>query len=258
MGAPPDGDLPSPCQKVWGASWIDLLERVFDNVWMTVAVPTVDELRTRVTQMQGRPATQPVRTHPALAGLLQLQTGSSYGVESASLATMLLAGPSADGLWCGIVGSPGRDGTGIGLEAAAAAGVELSRTILVPDPGDAWLEVTAALIDVLGIVMVRPPARVSEGDAARLAARLRQRGSILVALPSEEGGDWPRCEARLGLSDVEWVGLGSGHGHLQARQATVEVRRGTAPPVSRRLWFPDTDLRIRPADETHLQLRSVS
>ena len=167
---------------------------------MTVAVPTVDELRTRVTQMQGRPATQPVRTHPALAGLLHLQTGSTYGVESASLATMLLAGPSADGLWCGIVGSPGRDGTGIGLEAAAAAGVELSRTILVPDPGDAWLEVTAALIDVLG----------------------------------------------------------SGHGHLQARQATVEVRRGTAPPVSKRLWLPDTDLTIRSAEEQPVTLRSVS
>lgn len=220
---------------------------------IAAAVPTVDELRTRVTQMQGRPATQPVRTHPALAGLLQLQTGSSYGVESASLATLLLAGPSADGLWCGIVGSPGRDGTGIGLEAAAAAGVELSRTILVPDPGDAWLEVTAALIDVLGIVVVRPPARVSEGDAARLAARLRQRGSLLVAW-----GDWPRCDARLGLSDVEWVGLGSGHGHLQARQATVEVRRGTAPPVSKRLWLPDTDLTIRSAEEQPVTLRSVS
>ena len=230
---------------------------------MTAAVPTVDDLRTRVTQMQGRPATQPVRTHPALAGLLQLQTGSSYGVESASLATMLLAGPSADGLWCSIVGS-----SEIGLEAAAAAGVELSRTILVPDPGDAWLEVTAALIDVLGIVVVRPPARVSHGggtgplgggwhrEAARLAARLRQRGSILVAW-----GDWPRCEARLGLSDVEWVGLGSGHGHLRARQVTVEVSRGTAPPVSRRLWLPDVDLRIRPVAEEPARLprlRSVS
>ncbi len=224
---------------------------------MTVApcsddsAPTVDELRARVTQMQGRPATQPVRTHPALAGLLQLQTGSSYGVESASLVTMLLAGPSADGLWCGIVGS-----SELGLEAAAAAGVELSRTILVPDPGDAWLEVTAALIDVLSIVVVRPPGRVSEGDAARLAARLRQRGSILVAW-----GDWPRCDARLGLTDAEWVGLGIGHGHLQARQATVEVRRGTAPPVSTRLWLPDVDLRVRPVAEAPARLprlRSVS
>ena len=131
---------------------------------MTVAVPTVDELRTRVTQMQGRPATQPVHTHPALAGLLQLQTGSSYGAGSASLAMLLLAGPSSDGAWCGVVGS-----SEFGLEAAAAAGVELSRTILVPDPGEAWLEVTAALIDVLGVVAVRPPAEVSaEGCGAAL------------------------------------------------------------------------------------------
>ena len=221
---------------------------------MTVAaVPTVDELRARVTQMQGRPAAQPVRTHPALAGLLQMQTGSSYGVESASLATMLLAGPSADGAWCGVVGSPERDGTGLGLEAAAAAGVELSRTILVPDPGDAWLEVTAALIDVLGIVVVRPPARVSEGEAARLSARLRQRGSILVVW-----GGWPRCDARLGLGDVDWVGLGSGHGHLRARQATVEVRRGVGPPASARLWLPDVDLVFRTIDEEPTSLRSVS
>jgi hypothetical protein len=231
---------------------------------MTVAprsdgsAPIVDELRARVTQMQGRPAAQPVRTHPALAGLLQMQTGCSYGVESASLATMLLAGPSADGAWCGVVGSPGRDGVGLGLEAAAAAGVDLSRTILVPDPGDAWLEVTAALIDVLGIVVVRPPTRVSEGDAARLSARLRQRGSILIGW-----GDWPRCDARLGLTDVAWVGLGSGHGHLQARQATVEVRRGVGPASSARLWLPDVDLAFRTMDEEPredhvMPLRSVS
>ena len=226
----------------------------------SAAVPSLDELRARVTQMQGRPAAQPLRTHPALAGLLQMQTGSSYGVESASLATMLMAGPSADGVWCAVVGS-----SELGLEAAAAAGVELSRTILVPDPGEAWLEVTAALIDVLGVVVVRPPARVSEGDAARLSGRLRQRGSTLIAL-STTWGRWPRCEARLGLSDVEWVGLGRGHGHLQARQATVEVTRGFGPPASVRLWLPDGDLVIRRADEVDdpqlerlpHQLRSVS
>ena len=128
----------------------------------------------------------------------------------------------------------------------------------MPDPGDAWLEVTAALIDVLGIVMVRPPTRVSEGDAARLSARLRQRGSILVALPTREGDDWPRCDARLGLGDVDWVGLGRGHGHLRARQATVEVRRGVGPPSSARLWLPDADLVFRSIDEEPTSLRSVS
>jgi hypothetical protein len=206
--------------------------------------------------MEGRPGAQPVRTHPALSGLLQLQTGATYGVAAASLAALLMAGPSADGAWCAVVGAPE-----FGLEAAAATGVDLSRVVAVPDPGPLWLEVVAALVDVLGLVVVRPPASVSRApsakDASRLAARLRTRGSILVVW-----GDWPRCEARLGLVDAEWQGVGAagGHGHLQARQATVAVQRGTAPAVRRRLWFPDSDLTVREVGRTSTveALRTVS
>jgi hypothetical protein len=221
---------------------------MFEDGSMTVApAPSLDELRARVDQMQGRPAAQPVATHPAFSGLLQLQTGSSYGVDSASLAMALMAGPSADGAWCGVVGS-----AEFGLEAAAAAGVELRRTILVPDPGEAWLEVTAALIDVLGVVVVAAPAGVPAKDVSRISARLRQRGSVLIAY-----GDWPRCDARVSLRDAEWVGLGRGHGHLQARRVTVEVRRGTAPARTGRLWLPDRAQVIRRVDEQPAQLRSV-
>ena len=221
---------------------------------MTVAASTpLSELQARVNQMQGRPAAQPVATHPALAGLLQLQTGSSYSVASASLAIALMAGPSADGAWCGVVGS-----ADLGLEAAAAAGVELRRTILVPDPQDAWLEVAAALIDVVGVVVVRAPNQVSEREASRLSARLRHRGAILISW-----GDWPRCEARLTMRDIEWDGLGRGHGHLRARRATVDVHRGTAPARSGQLWLPDADLAIRRVEERPVAigpaaLRSVS
>src|SRR5689334_16002332 len=222
---------------------------MFEDGWMTVApAPSLDELRARVNQMQGRPAAQPVATHPAFAGLLQLQTGSSYGVDSASLAMALMAGPSADGAWCGVVGS-----AEFGLEAAAAAGVELRRTILVPDPGEAWLEVTAALIDVLGVVVVAAPSEVSAKDVSRISARLRQRGAVLIAY-----GDWPRCDARLSLRDAQWVGLGRGHGHLQARRVTVEVQRGTAPVRSGQLWLPDRAQVIRRAEQQPAQLRSVS
>ncbi len=222
---------------------------MFEDGGMTVApAPTLDELRARVDQMQGRPAAQPVATHPAFTGLLQLQTGSSYGVDSASLAMALMAGPSADGAWCGVVGS-----AEFGLEAAAAAGVELRRTILVPDPGEAWLEVTAALIDVLGVVVVAAPAQVAAKDVSRISARLRQRGSVLIAY-----GDWPRCDARLSLRDAEWVGLGRGHGHLQARRVTVEVSRGTAPARTGQLWLPDRAQAIRRVELEPTQLRSVS
>ena len=232
---------------------------------MTPAAPTLAELRARVDQMQGRPAAQPVATHPAFAGLLQLQTGSSYGVDSASLAMALMAGPSADGAWFGVVGS-----AELGLEAAAAAGVDLRRTVLVPDPGESWLEVTAALIDVLGVVVLLNPSvprrgapggsaategKVSDKEASRISARLRQRGGILIAC-----GDWPRCEARVSMRDVEWVGLGRGHGHLQARRVTIEVRRGTAPARTGRLWLPDAAQVIRRVEDepTPARLRSVS
>ncbi|WP_396044990.1 hypothetical protein [Aeromicrobium sp. UC242_57] len=42
----------------------------------SAAAPTLTELRERVQQMQGRPAAQPVATHPVFAGLLQLQAGA--------------------------------------------------------------------------------------------------------------------------------------------------------------------------------------
>lgn len=198
--------------------------------------------------MQGRPASQPLATHPAFSGLLALQTGASYGVDSASLAMALMAGPSGDGAWCGVVGS-----AEFGIEAAAAAGVELSRTILVPDPADQWLDVTSALIDVLTVVVVKPPVLVSEGAASRISARLRQRGAMLIVW-----GDWPRCEARLTMDDISWVGLGRGHGHLRARQATVSVRKGTAPAVGRRLWLPDADRVIRRVEVEPAAIQRVS
>jgi hypothetical protein len=191
--------------------------------------------------MEGRPAAQPVRTHPALNGLLQLHTGATYSVTSASLAALLMAGPSVDGAWCAVVG------TGeLGVEAAAMFGVDLERVVVVPEPGDAWLEVVAALVDVLGLVVVRPPTNMpAPKDISRLSARLRTRGSILVVW-----GEWPRCDARVGLTDVEWHGAGGvnegGNGHLKARQATVEVRKGTAPAAERRLWLPDVDLSCHP------------
>lgn len=197
--------------------------------------------------MQGRPASQSLATHPAFAGLLSLQTGASYGVDTASLAMALMAGPSGEGAWCGVVGS-----AEFGIEAAAAAGVELSRTILVPDPGDQWLDVTSALIDVLTVVVVKPPAKVAEGAVSRISARLRQRGAILIAW-----GDWPRCDARLTMSDAEWVGLGRGHGHLQARRVTVSVRKGTAPAEQRRLWLPDADRIIRRVEVEPVPIRKV-
>src|SRR6478736_8558818 len=95
----------------------------------------------------GTPSSMPLATHPALAGLVQLRAGASYSVDSATLALALMAGPSRAGSWCAVVGV-----TDFGVEAASALGVDLARTVVVPEPGEQWLEVTAALVDVASVV----------------------------------------------------------------------------------------------------------
>jgi hypothetical protein len=200
------------------------------------ALEVVAELRREVERMQGAPARQAVPTHPALEGLLSLETGGVYGVDAASLALLLMSGPSAAGTWSAVVGAPD-----LGVEAAVAMGVDPHRTVFVPDPQDRWLEVTAALVDVVGLVVVRPPSAVGEGDAARLGARLRKQGCVLVPW-----GVWPRCDARLTLATTRWAGVGAGDGHLRAREATVTVHRGTAPSRTRDLLLPADDLTVRP------------
>jgi len=204
----------------------------------------VRELQARIRQMQGtRLDTRSLPTHPAIASLLPgggLKQGAAYSVErSATLLMALLAGPSAAGSWCGVVGVPE-----FGVEAAASHGIDLDRLVLVPHPGDQWLAVTAAIADVLTVVATRPPRRTSDGTIARLAARLRQRGATLIVL-----GPWPQTEAMLSISHSRWSGIGTGHGHLAAREATVTVSsRAGGRPRSARLWLPDPTGKVSRAE----------
>ncbi len=196
----------------------------------------VADLRARVDRLQGRPALEPLPVHPGLAGLLEPRAGGTYTVASAGLALLMLAGPSAGGAWCGIVGAPE-----LGVEAAIELGVDPTRTVVVPDPGPRWLEVTAALVDVLSLVVVRAPEPVRAAQAQRVAARLRSRGSVLVPW-----GAWPGADAHLSVSEPRWAGVGRGHGHLRSRQVRVAVERGRSPARSRTLWWPAPDLSVRP------------
>jgi hypothetical protein len=205
------------------------------SVGPAVRAETVDELQARIRQMQGtRLDTRDLPTHPAIGALLPgggLKQGAAYSVEhSVTLLMALLAGPSAAGSWCGVIGVPE-----FGVEAAAQYGIDLDRLVLVPHPGDQWLSVTAAIADVVTVVVTRPPRRAADSSVARLAARLRQRGSTLIVL-----GTWPQTDAMLSLSESRWSGIGHGHGHLAAREVTVTVStRAGSPPQSARLWLPD-------------------
>ncbi|WP_433168704.1 hypothetical protein [Kribbella sp. CA-247076] len=185
-------------------------------------------------------------THPAISELLAgagLRSGSAYSVRGSSALVMaMMAGPSAEGAWCGVVGLPS-----FGAEAARGLGVDLDRLVLVPEPDHDWLNVVAALVDALTVVVVRPPGEVTPGEASRLAARLRTRGAVLIAV-----GSWPGSEARLEVESSSWTGLGSGEGLLTARQATVTVtgRRAAVHQRRHHLWLPGPDGSIRSVDPT--------
>ena len=208
--------------------------------------PVVEQLRERVAAMERRPALEPVPTLPGIADILPLHAGATYSVDSTALALALAAGASQAGEWVGFAGW--RD---FGAEAAAEIGIELGRTVLVPDPGEHWLEVTAALVDVLRVVVVRPPAFVDERTAGLLDARLRTRSAMLVV-----HGEWPRVEARLTVEQSTWSGPGFGSGQLEERRARVAVRRGARPAQRADLAWPGLRRLDQPAREVP-QVRQV-
>ncbi|WP_162943750.1 hypothetical protein [Arthrobacter celericrescens] len=176
-----------------------------------------EDLQARIHLLQGRRAREhSLPVLPALKAVLPggLRPGAVYSLQgSMSLAMALLAGPSLQGAWCGVMGLPD-----FGIEAAAGFGVALERLVLVPDPGERWMQVLAAMADVLPVVLACAPARAAPAEAARLGARLRERGSVLLV-----AGHWPQSEAVLRVSGHEWEGLGQGHGHLARQELRLEV-----------------------------------
>lgn len=202
----------------------------------------LSRLRERVAAIEGQSlGAQQVATDPLIAALLPeggLRAGAMYALDaSPSLLLALLAPPSQQGSWCAAVGLPH-----LGIEAARLAGVDISRLVLVPEPGTRWLAVVSALSEALPIVAVRPPragragAAAADAEVSRLAARLRDRGATLLVQ-----GPWPQADAMLSLSRPTWSGIGRGEGYLSSREVTVTVSSRRHPvPRSARLQLPAT------------------
>ncbi len=198
---------------------------------------------------------------PALRELLPrggLARGSVVTVaEFGLLALALAAGASADGAWCGIAGVPEA-----GVLAAAGLGLDAERTLLVPDPGHAWPQVVASLLDGCELVLLRPPAqapppggqrgqRALEAPRApkvpsaqvrqRLEATLRRGRGVLLFV-----GAWPGAQVRLRVLTQGWTGLGDGHGRLRAccAQVTADGRGEATMARTRWLWLPAEDGRV--------------
>jgi hypothetical protein len=151
-----------------------------------------------------------------------------------SLALALLAAASSTGSWCALVGL-----AGFGAVAGHDLGVDLTRLALVPHPGAAWAEVTAAMIDGIDLVVLFPPFPPRPAMARRLVARARERRSVLVVVPGRSG--WPDGpDLQLTVGDLSWDGIGAGEGYLERRRMSVTAtgRRAATRPHLLQLWLP--------------------
>ena len=214
------------------------------------------------------PGSAPWWLHDALAPLLPegaLQRGRAIGCVgrcAPSLAVALTTRAVAAGSWAAAVDLPS-----LGLDAATELGLPLERFVRIDtgtrrsDPAG-WAEVVAAALDGFELVLVAPPARVPDGVLRRVLTRVQHRGAVLITVGA--AGVVP-VELTVRASRPDWIGAGTGHGHLLARRLRVEAS-GRRLPRPRRVevWLPAPDGGLVPAaaDDTAehppIDLRSVS
>jgi hypothetical protein len=182
---------------------------------------------------------------PALRELLPaggLPRGSVVAVGRWSLLCLALAaGASAAGAWCAVAGLPQ-----LGVVAAADAGLDLDRMLLIAEPGTLWPQVVASLLDGCELVLLRPPAQPSAQVRRRLEATVRRFGGVLVV-----AGEWDGAQTRMLVARQEWAGIGAGHGRLRARrvQVVADGRGAAAQSRAQWLWLPGPDGSVTVADE---------
>jgi hypothetical protein len=170
-----------------------------------------------------------------LLGTPGLRRGSTVAVSTTghsgatALACSLLAVASREGAWCAAV-AMGE----LGVVAAAEFGVALDRLALVPHPGSKLAAVVSALLDGCDVVLA--PTDISAPEFRRLAARARERRSVLVLVsgsravtsfsrPVPEGVD-----VRIEIVGNTFGGLGLGTGRLDYRRIDVVATRRSAAP----------------------------
>ncbi|MGH3742394.1 MAG: hypothetical protein ACRDT1_13860, partial [Micromonosporaceae bacterium] len=158
------------------------------------------------------------------------RSGFTGPAGSTTLLLALISEAVRAGSWCAVVGVPE-----LGACAAAELGVELSRLVLAPYPWEHWTKVTAALLDGLDVVAVKPSSPVSAKQAQQLAARAKQRGGVLIPY-----GGWAGADITVEATDQIWHGLARGSGRLRDRElAVTSYGRGFATrPRHARMWLP--------------------
>lgn len=203
-----------------------------------------------VPESEPEPARDPERSLLPVAGPLTgllpwggLRRGSTVSVHgSTALLLALVAEASRAGSWCALVGLPG-----VGLASAEEAGLDLARTAVVPRPGPRPAGVVAALVDGVDVVVLGGASAWRAGDRQRLAARVRQKGAVLVPI-----GAWPGADVELHATGGTWSGLlGDGAGRLRSRRVHLRcAARGRARDRREDVLLPGPEGRVVEAPAT--------
>ncbi len=163
-----------------------------------------------------------------------LRRGTTVAVRSTSVLLALLSAASQAGSWCAVIGMPQ-----LNPVAAAEMGIALDRLAFVPYPGTHWTTAVAALLDGLDLVVAAPPGPIAASVASRLAARARQRGSVLLPAGPLSAA-WSGADLTVEAVRGDWAGLGAGRGRLRARELTVRAwgRGAASAPREITMWLP--------------------
>lgn len=184
------------------------------------------------------------RTLPVVEGLSDLLPAKSMQRGS----TLAVHGNSATSFGLALVGQAVRDGSFLAIVAPSSFGlascidydIPLRRVVqfVLPADGAKWAQAVAAIIEGFDIVLLADRHRASASQGRSLAARNRERGSVLVRVG---GTSWSEAaDVRFDVNATEWAGLGQGFGHLKARQVAVQVagRRYHGGAKVHRLMLP--------------------
>jgi hypothetical protein len=187
------------------------------------------------------PATLPVL--PALRELLPrgLARGAVVAVaEFGLLCLALAAAASADGAWCGIAGLPEA-----GVLAAAGLGLDAGRILLVPDPGPAWPQVTASLLDGCELVLLRPPRPAGSPPGSQAGGSPgSQAGGQAGGSPGSQAGDRAGGSASGPVSRPKGGPAGGAVPAQARRRLEATLRRGRGVLLVAGDW-PGAQYRLR-------------
>ncbi|MGO1683041.1 MAG: hypothetical protein ACTHX3_11965 [Corynebacterium variabile] len=133
----------------------------------------------------------------------------------------ILATVTASGGCAAVVGYPQ-----LALAAVEAAGGDLDRTVVIPDPSPHTGAVLGTLVEGLDLVLHHTAKPVAPTAARPVDARLRRSSCALVVV-----GGWPGARLHLDWRVDGVTGLGRGSGRIRGVTLTGRAHGQGQPPV---------------------------